>query len=136
MTPSGASLSGARRRTRAPTGMWCGRRRCCWPPRGCLTPRSRVVLISRAKRSRSGENASAWRDCKGLRRDRGRVGRGVFPPAQVAEVKALACELPAERGVALSRWSSAELAREAVTRGIVARLAAVTVWRWLTEDAI
>jgi len=71
-----------------------------------------------------------------LRRDLGRVGRGVFPPAQVAEVKALACELPAERGVALSRWSSAELAREAVQRGIVARIAAVTIWRWLSEDAI
>jgi hypothetical protein len=71
-----------------------------------------------------------------LRRDLGRVGRGVFPPAQVAEVKALACELPAERGVALSRWSSAELAREAVKRGIVAQIAAVTIWRWLTEDAI
>jgi hypothetical protein len=71
-----------------------------------------------------------------LRRDRGRVGRGVFPPAQVAEVKALACELPAEKGVPLSRWSSAELAREAVIRGIVATIAAVTIWRWLREDAI
>jgi hypothetical protein len=54
----------------------------------------------------------------------------------VAEVKALACELPAERGVALSRWSSAELARQAVKRGIVATIAAITVWRWLREDAI
>jgi hypothetical protein len=71
-----------------------------------------------------------------LRRDRGRVGRGVFPPAQVAEVKALACELPAEKGVPLSRWSSAELAREAVKRGIVATIAAITIWRWLREDAI
>jgi hypothetical protein len=71
-----------------------------------------------------------------LRRDRGRVGRGVFPPVQVAEVKALACELPAEKGVPLSRWSSAELAREAIERGIVATVAAITVWRWLREDAI
>jgi hypothetical protein len=55
---------------------------------------------------------------------------------QVAEVKALACELPAEKGVPLSRWSSAEIAREAVTRGIVERISGVTVWRWLTEDAI
>ena len=66
----------------------------------------------------------------------GRVGRGLFPPVQVAEVKALACELPAEKGVPLSRWSSAEIAREAVTRGIVERISGVTVWRWLTEDAI
>jgi hypothetical protein len=73
---------------------------------------------------------------RGLRRDLGRVGRGVFAPAQVAEFKARACELPAEQGVALSRWSSAELAREAVKRGIVASIAAVTIWRWLSEDAI
>ena len=36
----------------------------------------------------------------------------------------------------LSRWSSAELAREAVTRGIVERISDVTVWRWLSQDAI
>jgi hypothetical protein len=54
----------------------------------------------------------------------------------VAEVKAMACELPAEKGVPLSRWSSAELAREAIERGIVAQGAAITVWRWLREDAI
>jgi DDE superfamily endonuclease len=71
-----------------------------------------------------------------LRRDLGRAGRGVFPPAQVAEVKALACELPAERGVPLSRWSGAEIAIEAVKRGIVATIAAITIWRWLREDAI
>src|SRR4051794_26059184 len=33
--------------------------------------------------------------------------------------QALACELPAERGVPLSRWSSAELTREAIGRRIV-----------------
>ena len=66
----------------------------------------------------------------------GRVVRGLFPPAQIAEVKALACELPAEKGVPLSRWSSAELAREAVARGIVERISGVTVWRWLSADAI
>src|SRR4051794_13696018 len=99
-------------------------------------PRSRGAWISRARRSRGGEDAFVRRAFRGLRSDRGRVGRGVFPPAQVAEVKALACELPAEQGVPLSRWSSAELAREAVKRGIVARIAAITVWRWLAEDAI
>jgi DDE superfamily endonuclease len=71
-----------------------------------------------------------------LRRDRGRVGRGVFRPAQVAEVKALACELPAKSGIPLSRWSAAEIAREAVERGIVARVSGITIWRWLSGDAI
>lgn len=66
----------------------------------------------------------------------GRGGRGRFPPAQIAEVKALACELPAQTGRPLSRWSAAELAREAVGRGIVCRVSGTTVWRWLSEDAI
>jgi hypothetical protein len=48
----------------------------------------------------------------------------------------MACALPAEQGVPLSRWSSAELAREAVSRGIVEQISGVTVWRWLSEDAI
>jgi hypothetical protein len=72
----------------------------------------------------------AWRSGRGL------VVRDLFPPVQIAEVKALACELPAERGVPLSRWSSSELAREAIARGIVERISGVTVWRWLSEDAI
>src|SRR4051794_37168366 len=66
-------------------------------------------------------------------------GRGVpgrFPPAEIAEVKALACELPAQTGRPLSRWSAAELAREAVERGIVCSVSGTTVWRWLSEDAI
>jgi hypothetical protein len=74
--------------------------------------------------------------CRASRSDRGPDARGLFPPAQVAEVKALACELPSERGVPLSRWSSAEIAREAVERGIVAEISGATVWRWLSEDAI
>lgn len=48
----------------------------------------------------------------------------------------MACELPACSGVPLSRWSSNELAREAVARGICEQISGVTVWRWLSEDAI
>ena len=48
----------------------------------------------------------------------------------------MACALPAEQGVPLSRWSAAELAREAVERGIVEQISGVTVWRWLSADAI
>ncbi len=51
-------------------------------------------------------------------------------------MKAIACQLPSERGVPLSRFSSAEIAREAVARGIVERVSGATVWRWLAEDAI
>jgi hypothetical protein len=48
----------------------------------------------------------------------------------------MACALPAEQGVPLSRWSATELAREAVGRGIVEQISGVTVWRWLSQDAI
>lgn len=70
--------------------------------------------------------------------DRPRSGRPPgFTPVQVAEVKALACQLlPADAGVALSRWSSSELARHAVQAGVVEAISASTVRRWLASDAI
>jgi hypothetical protein len=54
----------------------------------------------------------------------------------VVGVKALACELPAESGAPLSRWSAPELAVEAVARGIVEAVSASTVRRWLAEDVL
>ena len=52
------------------------------------------------------------------------------------QIKAIACELPATRGLPLSRLSCADIVREAQSCGIVARLSGKTVWRWLHEDAI
>jgi len=52
------------------------------------------------------------------------------------QIKALACELPAQSGVPLSRFSTRELAHEVVTRGWVATISGSTVWRWLHEDAL
>jgi hypothetical protein len=54
----------------------------------------------------------------------------------VVTVKALACELPAEKGVPLSRWSAPELAVQAVARGVVESISASTVRRWLAGDAL
>lgn len=51
-------------------------------------------------------------------------------------MKALACELPYESGIPLSRFSIPELKREAIERGIVASISDTTLWRWLSEDAI
>jgi hypothetical protein len=48
----------------------------------------------------------------------------------------MACALPAEQAVPLSRWSTTELAREPVARGIVEQISGLTVWRWLSQDAI
>ena len=53
-----------------------------------------------------------------------------------AEVKAIACALPAETGVPLARWSATELATQAVARGVVEGVSASTVRRWLNADAI
>jgi hypothetical protein len=54
----------------------------------------------------------------------------------VVAVKALACELPHEHGLPLSRLSIPEIGREAVRRGLIAAVGETTLWRWLTEDAI
>ena len=48
----------------------------------------------------------------------------------IVEIKALACELPARRGLPLARWSVAELRREAIAHGIVAQISGTTLWRW------
>jgi len=52
------------------------------------------------------------------------------------EVKALACELPVTSGIPLSRWSTADIARQVRSAGLVATISDKTVWRWLNEDAI
>jgi transposase len=59
-----------------------------------------------------------------------------FPARVVAEVKALACELPAASGTPLARWTCPELARHAAASGIVAAVSASTVRRWLADDAL
>jgi transposase len=59
-----------------------------------------------------------------------------FAARAVAEVKALACELPAASCRPLARWSCPELAREAVAAGIVTTVSASTVRRWLADDAL
>ena len=59
-----------------------------------------------------------------------------FPPGIVVAVKALACELPSELGLPLSRFSISEIRQEAIRRGLVASIGETTIWRWLSEDAI
>ena len=69
-------------------------------------------------------------------KDARRSGRPpVFTAADRAEVVALACALPAESGVPLSRWSCPELARELAARCQIAASAS-TIRRWLASDAL
>jgi transposase len=68
--------------------------------------------------------------------DSPRSGRPpVFTAADRAEAVALACALPAETGVPLSRWSSPELARELAARCQITASAS-TIGRWLATDAL
>lgn len=68
--------------------------------------------------------------------DRPRTGRPrVHGPAVRAQVVAMACALPAEQDVPLSRWSCPEIARELATRCQVA-VSASSVRRWLAADAL
>ena len=62
--------------------------------------------------------------------------RPFFPPEVVMQVKALACELPHEHKLPLSRFSRQDLAAEVIKRGITAQISGSTIWRWLDEDAI
>lgn len=88
------------------------------------------------------DSVSRWRKrfCEeglGGLSDRPRSGRPRrFGSEVVAGIKALACEPPEQRQVPLSRWSSAELAGQAVREGLVEAISSSTVRRWLRADAI
>jgi len=51
-------------------------------------------------------------------------------------VKRLACELPSRCDVPLSRFTIPELQAEVLARGLVAPISGVTLWRWLSTDAL
>jgi len=86
--------------------------------------------------SASGESVSLKNVWRVLKRDQDTGDQPVFPPDVVVAVKALACELPYEHGIPVSRLSKSEIQRAAIERGIVASIGETTVWRWLSEDAI
>jgi putative transposase len=54
-----------------------------------------------------------------------------FSAEQICQILALACEPPAASGRPVTHWTPAELAAEAVHRGIVSRISARTVGRFL-----
>src|SRR4030042_226492 len=98
--------------------------------------KSRSASIPPARSSASGASASSSKALMGWRSSHDRDGQVSFPPGLVVAVKALACELPSEAGLPLSRFSMAEIKREVVDRGLVASIGETTLWRWLSADAI
>jgi transposase len=78
-----------------------------------------------------------WRGGLAGLRDRPRSGRPrIFSCEVVAGIKAMACEPPEQRDVALTRWSSFDLASQAVSEGLVGSISSSTVRRWLHAAAI
>jgi len=96
-------------------------------PRGSTRP---------GRSSASGASASASGAFRGSTSSPGAAGRPAFPPSVVIAVKALACELPAQCGVPLARWSRSELQQAVLAQGLVAEISGTTIWRWLAADAI
>jgi transposase len=61
---------------------------------------------------------------------------GTFTPEQICSIVAMTCERPQESDLPLSHWSQSELAREAVRRGIVAKISHSSVGSILQEAAL
>src|SRR2546422_5942682 len=117
-------------------GTSCAPRSSSTPRRDWPTTRSPLASTRRARSSRSGASASSSNASPGWRNSPGVDGPPAFPPRVVIAVKALACELPCDGGLPLSRYSIPELKREVLRRGLVASIGETTLWRWLSSDAI
>lgn len=93
-------------------------------------------LIFQEKQLVNGVSVFSMNKNMGLWIDQGPAGHSFFPTEEIAQIKALACQLPAERGIPLSRFSITEIVREAISAAIVPQVSDSSVWRWLHEDAI
>jgi len=107
-----------------------------------LVSRARIVLLAADGHTNAAigeltgvctDTARKWRarfarlGAEGLA-DARRSGRPPrFTPVQVARTKALACQLSAQSGLPLSRWSAPGLAQQMIDSGIVDSISASTV---------
>src|SRR5437762_3809226 len=98
--------------------------------------KSPPAFLCPARLSASGASASSRSVWPAWKMNHEPGARPFFPPEVVVQVKALACELPAETDLPLSRLSRQDLVREVIPRGIVAQISGATIWRWLDQDAI
>jgi hypothetical protein len=90
----------------------------------------------RGASGRSGEEEAsekALRECiEGVLADAPRSGApATFTPEQVVLIVALACEDPRDCGRPITHWAAAELADEAIERGIVRSISPRSVGRFL-----
>lgn len=116
--------------------MSCEPRLSSSPPRASQISRSANVLIYPGRLSPNGENASLTSAWLASRKSHGAGDPAFFPPEILISIKALACQLPKDLGLPLSKLTHDEIARYAEKQGIVASISGKTVWRWLSKDAI
>ena len=81
-----------------------------------------------------GDDAALRMVVLGVLADEPRSGTpATFSPEQICQIVALACEPPGISGRPISQWTARELADEAVRRGIVSRISAQSVERFLAR---
>lgn len=119
-----------------------------------LVERARIVLLASAGLSNSeiAQRLGIWRKTAGHWRRRwlaaeasAEVGQrlsdaprcgapATFTPEQICQIMALACEDPERLDVPISQWTQSELARQAVSRGIVESISHGSVGRFLKKE--
>lgn len=75
-------------------------------------------------------SARVWKTCPDQER------RSVFPSEVRAQATALACSLPKEKGVVLSLWSLAEIAKHLLCAQASTTISTSTLWRWFAADKL
>jgi len=93
------------------------------------------LLMYHARSLRSGGNGSITNGWMAWMTNRGADDRVLFPLRALWKSRLSRANFPSE-WAALSRLSHADIACEAVLRGIVVSISVKTVWRYLHNDAI
>ena len=92
------------------------------------------ALLAAEAEGGDGDDRALETVMRGLLADAPRPGAPpTFTPEQLCQIMAVACEPPGDSGRPISQWTPRELADEAVKRGIVARISARSVGRFLVS---
>jgi len=119
-----------------------------------LAERARIILLAADGWGvgQTAEELGIWRKTAGHWRRRWRAAEGAttvaerlsdaprcgapatFAPEQICQIMALACEDPERLDIPISHWSQSELARQAVSRGIVKSISHGSIGRFLKRS--
>jgi len=92
-----------------------------------------TVLAAEAEGG-AGDDRALETVVRGMLADAPRPGAPpTFTPEQLCRIMAIACEPPGDSGRPLSQWTPREVADEAIKRGIVPRISARSVGRFLAS---